>query len=1110
MPRIFDNIEQPLLPILQQTLQTAKNADFCVGYFNLRGWQKIDNNLEHFLGGKGACCRLLLGMQKLPETDLHRSLSLRNNHDRLDNRTVIRFKKQATQAFCDQLIWGAPTNEDEAALLRLRQQIKAQKVVVKLFLKHQLHAKLYLVHRHDINNPTIGFLGSSNLTLSGLQNQGELNVDILDHDACEKLQKWFDDRWDDRWCVDISQEIVKVLDESWAREELIPPYYIYLKIAYHLSSEARAGLSEYEIPRSFSGQLFEFQTAAVKIAARHLNKRGGVLIGDVVGLGKTRIAATLAKILEEDFFLETLIICPKNLVKMWEDYVYKYQLHAKVLSMGKVQTQLPNARRYRVVIIDESHNLRNRQGKRYRAIQEYIALNESRCILLTATPYNKTYLDLSNQLRLFIPEDQDLGSRPEKLLEELGGEIEFMRKHQAPVRSLAAFEGSEHPDDWRELMRLYLVRRTRSFIQNNYAKTDESGRRYLEFPDGTKSYFPIRQPQTLTFDPTKNNDPYGVLYSEAVVNILSSLNLPRYGLGNYAVSESKSMNPTELIQIKDLSRAGKRLMGFCRTNLFKRLESSGVAFFLSLQRHILRNFVFLHAIAHQLPLPIGTQDAAWLTEGDRDSISADWEEDESETDTFTLQTAADYQSVAVKIYEKYATRYKNLFKWISPSLFKPSLKKHLQQDCNTIIKLLKDCGNSEVNNDQKLEVLINLLSQTHPQEKVLIFTQFADTVHYLTKEIHKRGIEGVAGVTGNSKDPANAAWRFSPESNEKTELRENQLRILIGTDVLSEGLNLQDCAIIVNYDLPWAIIRLIQRAGRIDRIGQTAAKILCYSFLPVAGVEKIIKLRSRLRQRLKENAEVVGTDEAFFEDDINEQIMLDLYHEKSGIFDGEDDTEVDLTSEAYQIWKNATDADPSLKKAIENLANVVYSTRDHQPTPSHPEGVLLYLKTPEGNDSLAWIDQTGKSVTQSQLAILRAAACHPDTPPIPRNPKHHDLVKQGTEVIAQDEKNTGGQLGRLSGARFRTYERLKRYSAENAGTLFVTENLKKAINQLYQYPLRQSAIDSLNRVLKSGGSDQQLAELIVTLYLDDRLCIIHEEAMTQEPQIICSLGLFRP
>src|SRR5690606_10356544 len=154
--------------------------------------------------------------------------------------------------------------------------------------------------------------------------------------------------------------------------------------------------------------------------AHHLNKRGGVLIGDVVGLGKTLMATALAKIFQDDQFTETLIICPKNLVIMWEEYVAEYRLLAKIIPITRVTGELPNLRRYRVVLIDESHNLRNREGKRYRAIQEYIAENESMVILLSATPYNKTYVDLSNQLRLFIPEDFDLGVRPEAYIREIG------------------------------------------------------------------------------------------------------------------------------------------------------------------------------------------------------------------------------------------------------------------------------------------------------------------------------------------------------------------------------------------------------------------------------------------------------------------------------------------------------------------------------------------------------------------------------------------------------------------------------------------------------------------------------------------------------------------
>lgn len=162
------------------------------------------------------------------------------------------------------------------------------------------------------------------------------------------------------------------------------------------------------------------------------------------------------------------------------------------------------------------------------------------------------------------------------------------------------------------------------------------------------------------------------------------------------------------------------------------------------------------------------------------------------------------------------------------------------------------------------------------------------------------GLTDVAAVTGQSESPTRLAWRFSPHSNKKEQIArtEGELRVLIATDVLSEGQNLQDCATIVNFDLPWAIIRLIQRAGRVDRIGQQADTINCYSFLPADGVERIIRVRARVRRRLKENREVVGSDEAFFEDDELLNPIQDLYSEKSGILDGDDEGEVDLASES--------------------------------------------------------------------------------------------------------------------------------------------------------------------------------------------------------------------
>ena len=366
----------------------------------------------------------------------------------------------------------------------------------------------------------------------------------------------------------------------------------------------------------------------------------------------------------------------------------------------------------------------------------------------------------------------------------------------------------------------------------------------------------------------------------------------------------------------------------------------------------------------------------------------------------------------------------------------------------------------------------------------------------------------MAAVTGDSADPTRLAWQFSPRSNEKEGRipAEEELRVLIATDVLSEGQNLQDCAIVVNYDLPWAIIRLIQRAGRVDRIGQQAQDILCYSFLPADGIERLIQLRARVRTRLDQNAEVVGTDEAFFEDE-DERAILDLYNEQAGILDGDDETEVDLSSYAYQIWKNATTVDPSLRKKIEDMPSVVYSSKAYEQKPGRPDGVLVYMRTTQGHDALAWMDRDGGSVTESQFEILRAAQCLPDAPALPRPETHHELVRKAAEHIAHEEKQVGGQLGRPSGARFRTYERLKNYAESVKNTLFDTEPLRRAINDVYRYPLRQVAVDTLNRQLRSGVSDEALAELVIALRNENRLCVIHEEDERQEPRIICSMGL---
>jgi len=1105
MPKIFDNIDNHLIEGLADSLEVSTRADFCVGYFNLRGWKEIADKIEKLSGKDQNKCRLLVGMQKNPDELLREYFSAEQNG--IDSQKASKIKKELAWNFRKQLTIGIPTEEDEIGLRTLSRQIKSGKVVVKLFLRYPLHAKLYLAYRDDKINPIIGFLGSSNLTLAGLSKQGELNVDVLDQDAATKLVKWFEDKWNDRWCIDISQELIDILDKSWATEKPYSPYYIYLKIAYHLSQEARSGLSEFKIPRVFQDELLEFQQKAVLIAAHHLNKRNGVLIGDVVGLGKTIIACALAKIFEDDFYLETLIICPKNITDMWEKYVHKYQLRAKVLSLSVVQNELPTLRRYRIVIIDESHNLRNREGKRYNAIREYISINASKVILLTATPYNKTYYDLSNQLRLFIDEEADLGIAPENYIREIGGRVEFLARYQYPERTLLAFEKSNYADDWRELMRLYLVRRTRSFIKENYALYDhEKDRKYLLFNDGRRSYFPDRISKKVEY-PFKPDDPYdqyAKLYSDEVVNALNLLNLPRYGLANY-IKNPYPLQPTktEEIIIANLSRAGKRLMGFARTNLFKRLESSGYAFLISIRKHLLRNYIYIYALENKLPIPIGGQEAILS-----DDFSDDKDNDNYNIEDILEFNEEEYRKLAERFYQSFSMNQKEKFDWLRTEFFKDELISHLESDCKYLLTILNLGKDWDPKKDKQLNALYDVCTKKHPDDKIIIFTQYADTANYLYKELKSRGLNQLEIVTGDSENPTDIAVRFSPISNEEPSIKgtDKEIRVLISTDVLSEGQNLQDCHIIINYDLPWAIIRLIQRAGRVDRIGQQSDKILCYSFLPEDGIEKIIRLRKRLSERIQQNAEVVGSDEIFFEGDpIN---IADLYNEKAGILDEEDDSEVDLASYAFQIWKNALDKNPDLKNIIPSLPNVVYSTKKEIKSKDNKEAVIVYAKTFEDNDVLVMVDTNGELITQSQFAILKKVECSPGEEPLEKIPNHHKLVAKGLEFVKVSEKQIGGQLGKKTGARFRVYSRLSRYYEENKDTLFANDELKRVIEDIYKFPLKEYAKETFNRQLKAGIDDSQLAALAISLREDDKLCIINEEEiMNKDPQIICSMGL---
>jgi superfamily II DNA or RNA helicase len=1107
----------------------------------MRGWSELADMIETLPGGEEDCaCRLLVGMHRPPEEEMKVLAGFKRAPETLDGPKWARLKRRMTQSFKEQLEFGIPTAQAETTLRRLASQLRKRKVFVRAFFGYPLHAKLYLFRRNDVVAPLIGFVGSSNLTLAGLSNQGELNVDVVEQDAAVKLQQWFNDRWKDPLAIDLSNELADLIERSWARTELVRPYLVYLKIAHHLCEEALEGEREFRVPRIFREKgtsLLDFQEKAVSLATHHLHRRRGVLLGDVVGLGKTLMATAIARIFQEDDSSNTLVICPPKLVPMWEDHLQRYEINGRVLSLGKVIEVLGrvDAPLYRLVIIDESHNLRNRQGKRYRILREYIERNDPRVLLLTATPYNKQFTDLSNQLRLFVNEDQDLHVRPErffqKWMEQAKTDADFIAQFQTSTRSLRAFEHSYFPEDWRDLMRLFLVRRTRQFIIKHYAAFDEVKQRYYVFLNGERAYFPVREPKSILF-PIREDDPgdqYARLFREEVVRVIESLTLPRYGMAGFLVKNADQLARGDEKRILDnLNRAGRRLIGFCRTNLFKRLESSGHSFLLSVDRHILRNLVALHAIENQLPLPIGTQDAGLLdtaiSDMDEDfaiadvdgTAEVDEEMPENSSEELHPLDLTDYKSRAVKVYKSIADQFRNHFDWLDPKFFRKNFEQALKADTEALFNVLKQAGSWKPEHDAKLAVLLTLLTQQHRHDKVLVFTQFADTAKYLGKQLASLGVPDLAVVTSDSSDPVSLVRRFSPTANGGIKHNDTELRVLIATDVLAEGQNLQDAHIIVNYDLPWAIIRLIQRAGRVDRIGQMHDTITVYSFLPAEGVNRIIKLRERLFRRLQQNQEVIGTDESFFgEDAVNR--LRDLYTEKAGILDDDSsDEDIDLASLALQVWNSASEEDRRASKELPPIISATRALPEETDFLQHPPGVIAYLRYPDSTDVLVRVDEHGNLVSQSLSGIFQAAACAPDIPALPRAENHHDLVARCVEIAAEEQTAFGGQLGSLRSIRRKLWDRLKRYreQLQASPTLFsgqVMQQLDKVLDMIWRYPLKRAAQDAIGRQMRLGITDEGLFDLVVQRALDENLCEVtdDEERPRAEPRLICSMGLVR-
>ena len=1137
MAEIYDNLGYlpqgegkgaKLADALHRTMEYYDRLDIATGYMNLSAWDEFADEIGQAPFEPGTpVARILLGMVPRSITEqMHREAQAEMRGESVSsapkNDERAGYRDELVQHLRGQLMAGGTSSSRRQALLTLKEHLESGRVQMKVYTKQALHGKTYVAHTPKPGNmhPVMSFVGSSNFTRPGLHTNLELNVELTDSDHAAKLKNWFEKLWRERTSFDITREIIDLIDQSWV--EPADPYDVYMKVCYELSEDARFGEQEYALSPRLEHMLMDYQKSAAHTLARRLMRRGGTMLGDVVGLGKTLTAIAVASMLQNEENMRVLVLCPKNLEQMWDKHLSEYDVVGKVVRYSMAAAELPDLARYQLVICDESHNLRNENTQVWRAIKEYVSRNESRVLLLTATPFNLSFSDVKAQLALYLDEDADLGIIPEAGLKEYPRKFD---KLEGNLSTLRAFEISEEPEDWRTLMSDHLVRRTRAYTKRQAPTemwTSPDGlvtkeRSYLELSTG-KFYYPdwVSQPVSHSF---KADDPARFMEDDQTLDDLRDLRLPRYDISGY--DNPSAYHSPEDRAIIEAARSGRgNVRGFVLSGLYKRLSSSGYSFIQSLTRQLIRNELWIYAIDHQLSVPTGSFSDDQL--GLEGSDAADFES----VDGLQVQ---DLGGNLEQMYESLVQSAPAQTRWVSSKVFTSRLRDDLQHDSELIKAMLRRFGMWQVETDSKLHALRDLIEQKHANDKVLVFTEYKDTAYYIAEGLRKLGVENVAAVAGDTDDPASYARRFSPVSNRvpteqasdaeaPAQNGSDELRVLVATDVLSEGQNLQDAHVVVNYDLPWAIIRLIQRAGRVDRVGQIHHEVNVY-LISHQTVERTLKLRSRIRERLESAAKAFGADQAFFtdmsSDDAAARTLEDFY---SGNLDSSEPDEegIDAVSEAAERWADFAKKYPEDAERIMKMQDKRLATRalrgESAVHPADDNALMVsYVRTNSEIDLFAVrsYDPATDSTKESMVPPAKALGlfyAEYSTPSQETDPKDYDLQQKLTQYVLRQEGTTHGNL---RGVRRQVFRRF--YGADNTAsldTLELQERERKVLDKLYHYPLRRQAESELRRMLRRKVDNRSLLDALLRMQQDDELLV--KESDMQMARVVCSLAISDP
>ena len=873
--------ENTLSKRLEKILPLTHDFDCLVGYFFISGFFRLYPALESVKK-----VRILIGLKN--EQVVHGLIQIAKDGSSESTPSTAEIKATFGGMMRKELVQAEDTLAIETGVRKFIEWIRSGKLEVKLYREQNIHAKVYIM-TPEYPDPDVGtgwvITGSSNFSHSGFEGNLEFNVLLREPEEHDYALHRFNELWEDGVDVkDVHDTIINTVEKE-SPFAFFTPYELYLKFLADYFRDYlgdRSKLNTENLPQNF--RKLQYQEDAVFTAQQMLKTYGGVFISDVVGLGKTYISALLALQLDG----RCLVIAPPSLLdenspgswpRVFRDFCIPGH---KFVSIGKLEEVIEQGVEfYKYVFIDESHRFKGDSTQRYELLTRIC--QGKGVILVSATPYNNTLDDIYSQLKLFqparnstIPGLRNLEAFFDKLRNRLKG---LHRLHDAE-KYVAAVEQNAH--ELRERVLKYtMVRRTRREIEEFYG--DDLKKQKIWFP--------------------KVSDPVPLLYQlNHTESAVFTDTLERITSADFHYARYQPLNPEYYTgDIEDRAVQGQRnLVRFMRILLVKRLESSFHAFQETLARFIKSHELVLQAFDDGFvytSLKHSNKVLEFIEEGDDDAIDA---------------------LIAQEKAEKFAA-----------AKFTPVFRKHVASDLAALRGI--QASWKSIKRDPKWIEFKRELTTTFARGKLVIFTEFADTARYLAERIKKEVDDQTLFFSSASSPEQRRAVIANFDANFQSQ--SDDYRILITTDVLAEGVNLHRSATVINYDIPWNPSHMMQRVGRVNRVGTKFKALFTYNFFPTDEGNDEIALTEAAKSKIHAFITLLGNDARLLTGDeqITSHNLFDRINSKESAEGAEQEVKSELKYLRHIL--DVKEKQPELFQRILALPRKARSTRFHAPEP---------------------------------------------------------------------------------------------------------------------------------------------------------------------------------